>query len=80
MAKAEMTVHVADLPKVKEYVRQLEDAVLLLWAEMDTEQTHMLRSELPRLMDFCAHLHHSIEHEQAMVRINVWAEGGSSGE
>jgi hypothetical protein len=57
-----------------EYVRQLEDAVLLLWAELPIEQTKLLRDETPRLMDFCAHLHHSIEHEQAMVRTNVWAE------
>lgn len=56
------------------YVRQLEDAVLMLWAELPIEEQKMLVVEAPRLMDFCAHLHHSIEHEQAMTRRNVWAE------
>ena len=54
--------------------RELEDAVLLLWGELPAEQVHQLRLECPRLMDFCVHLHHSIEHEQAMVRRNVWTE------
>ena len=55
-------------------VRQLEDALLIVWSELPAEQTLLLRDEVPRLMDFIAHLHHSIEHEQAMVRRNVWAE------
>ena len=55
-------------------VRQLEDALLIVWGELPAEQTLLLRDEVPRLMDFIAHLHHSIEHEQAMVRRNVWAE------
>jgi hypothetical protein len=57
-----------------DYVRQLEDACLALWHELPTEQVLLLREEQPRLMDFLAHLHHSIEHEQAMVRQSVWAE------
>lgn len=43
-----------------EYIRQLEDAALTLWAEVTPEQWSVL--------------HHSIEHEQAMVRRNVWGE------
>lgn len=57
-----------------EYMRQLEDACLILWAELPTEQTLLLRAEMPRLMDFMAHLHHSIEHVEAAVRRNVWAD------
>jgi ABC-type proline/glycine betaine transport system substrate-binding protein len=57
-----------------EYVRQLEDAVLALWAELPAEETKALSDECPRLMDFLTHLHHSIEHEQKMVRRNVWGE------
>lgn len=58
------------------YVRQLEDACLVLWAELPPEQTKELRAEAPVLADFLAHLHHSVEHEQAMVRQNVWADRG----
>lgn len=59
-----------------EYVRHLEDAVLVLWHELHTDQVRLLREETPRLMEFCKHLHRSIEHEQAMVRVNVWGEDG----
>jgi len=55
-------------------IRRLEDALLLVWGELPAEQSLELRRELPALMDFCAHLHHSIEHERAMVRRNVWAD------
>jgi hypothetical protein len=66
-----------------DYTRQLEDAVLALWHELDIDTSIRLRYESPRLMDFCAHLHHSIEHEQAMVRRSVWSaefldEGGAA--
>jgi hypothetical protein len=57
-----------------EYVRQLEDATLMLWAELSIAETASLCAEMPRLAEFMAHLHHSIEHEQAMVRQNVWAD------
>lgn len=60
--------------------RELEDAVLALWAEMPVEQVKMLRAEAPRLVEFCVHLHHSIEHEQAMVRRNCWAEADTAEE
>lgn len=56
-----------------DYVRQLEDAVLVLWAEMPTAEVLRLREDAPALVDFVRHLHHSIEHEQAMVRQNYWA-------
>lgn len=56
-----------------EYVRQLEDAALLLWAELPHDVTVELQHECPTLMNFMAHLHHFIEHEQAMTRVNVWA-------
>lgn len=59
--------------------RKLEDAVLTLWAELPTNVVLTLRVEAPRLMEFCQHLHHSIEHEQAMVRTNYWAEGDDRG-
>jgi hypothetical protein len=58
----------------RQYERQLEDALLALWAELPVEQVNLLRQEMPRLMDFCVHLHHSIEHEQAITRVNMWAE------
>jgi hypothetical protein len=57
-----------------EYVRQLEDACLILTAEMPAEQALLIRREVPALADFLGHLHHSIEHEQAMVRRNVWSK------
>lgn len=57
-----------------DYERMLEDAVLMLLAELPVEQTKAFSDTNPRLMEFCAHLHHSIEHEQAMVRTNYWAE------
>ncbi len=54
--------------------RKLEDAVLTLWAELPAANAITLRSENPRLVEFCQHLHHSIEHQQAMMRTNYWAE------
>jgi hypothetical protein len=56
------------------YVRQLEDACLLLWERMDTPEFVKLRKEAPALADFLAHLRHSMSHEEAMVRRNLWAE------
>lgn len=58
-----------------EYVRQLEDALLVVWAELPPPASRLLRNEVPEMMDFCAHLHHSVEHEWAMVRRNVWTDG-----
>lgn len=57
-----------------DYVRQLEDACLILWMVLPADDVAALRKETPRLADFLRHLHHSIEHEQAMVRQSVWAE------
>jgi hypothetical protein len=56
------------------YIRQLEDAALTLWAELPAAEARELRAEMPHLMDFLGHLHQRVEHEQAMVRQNVWAE------
>lgn len=56
-----------------EYERQLEDAALALWAEMPSALVAFLKLESPALVEFLQHLHHSVEHEQAMVRRNVWA-------
>lgn len=56
------------------YVRQLEDACLILWGELTADQVDALRDETPALMGFLGHLHHSIDHEQAMTRRNVWAD------
>lgn len=56
----------------KEYIRKLEDAVLELWAELEVGAVLQLEDEAPRLLEFVRHLHHSIEHEQAMVRRSVW--------
>jgi hypothetical protein len=58
------------------YIRQLEDAALILWAEMSGEQVKLIREETPALVDFLAHLHDRVEHEQAMTRPNVWATDG----
>lgn len=55
-----------------EYLRALEDAALVLWAEMGAEETLALMAEMPALADFLGHLHHSIEHEQMAMRRNVW--------
>lgn len=57
-----------------DYVRQLEDAVSSLWDELPVEQVKLLAREAPRLVDFIHHLHEHMEHEQAMVRRNVWSE------
>jgi hypothetical protein len=54
-------------------IRRLEDAVLTLWAEMPVPETRDLADDNPALAEFCRHLHHSIEHEQTMVRRNTWA-------
>lgn len=64
----------AALPVSSAYVRQLEDAALALWAELPTPQVHLLERESPALVEFLGHLHHSIEHEQWMVRRNVWGQ------
>lgn len=56
-----------------DYIRQLEDACLVLWAELPAMETRTIRRECPALADFLGHLHDHIEHEQAMVRANVWA-------
>lgn len=56
-----------------EYERMLEDAVSALWDELPVEQVKQLAREAPRLVEFIHHLHHSVEHEQAMVRRNYWA-------
>lgn len=57
-----------------EQVRRLEDALVILWAELPTRETLALCHEMPALADFLRHLHGSIEHERAMVRRNVWAD------
>lgn len=54
-------------------LRQLEDAVEVLWGELSIEQVRELRREMPELSDFLVHLHHGVSHEEAMVRRNVWA-------
>lgn len=59
-----------------EYVRQLEDAAHTLWGELPFEQCELLHDEMPRLVEFLRHLHQKIGHEEAMVRVNVWAESG----
>lgn len=53
--------------------RRLEDAVLALWAELPNEQVRLLRDEAPALVEYVGHLHHAIEHHEAMVRRNVWS-------
>jgi hypothetical protein len=68
---ARLTAAEANAERLEAQTRRLEDALLLLWHEADHAA---LRDELPELMDFCAHVHHSIEHEQAMVRRNSWLE------
>jgi hypothetical protein len=55
-----------------DYVRRLEDALLILWAELPANETLTIREGLPELADFLGHLHDHIEHEQVMVRRNVW--------
>lgn len=70
----------AALREKDEYVRALEDAALLLWVEMPTTAAKELALDVPALWDFCGHLHQSIEHEQAMVRVNVWADGAATRE
>lgn len=60
-----------------EYVRQLEDACLILWAELPAIETVALVTQEPALAEFLRHLHHSVEHQQAMVRVNVWANRSS---
>ena len=55
------------------YVRQLEDACLILFDRLTPQEFVNLRKEIPGLADFVAHLNHSVTHEEAMVRRNVWA-------
>jgi hypothetical protein len=57
-----------------DYVRQLEDACVILAGEMTFDQTRDLRAESPALLDFLRHVHETVEHEHAMVRRNVWAD------
>lgn len=57
-----------------ETVRRLEDTILDLWAEMPVANVKELRDECPAMVEFIAHLHHSVEHEQAMVRRSVWSQ------
>lgn len=56
------------------YVRQLEDAALILWGEMPPKIAKELHDEVPRLVEFLVHLNHAVEHEQWAVRQNVWVE------
>ena len=56
-----------------DYVRQLEDAALILWGVLPTKDVLLLREENPELVEFLRHLHYSIDHVEAMVRKNVWA-------
>lgn len=62
------------LDRLETKVREMEDACLFLWSELPAEQVKILDAYTPRLIEFLRHLHHSIEHEQAMVRVNVWAD------
>lgn len=59
------------------YVRQLEDACEVLWGELPVAEVRQLRHEAPALSDFLCHVHDSICHEEAMVRVNVWADDPS---
>jgi hypothetical protein len=54
------------------YERQLEDACLFFWDRLTGDQFIKLRREAPALADFLAHLTHSMSHEEAMMRRNVW--------
>lgn len=56
------------------YTRQLEDACLALWERLTPADFVQLRKTTPKLADFLAHLNHSLSHEEAMVRRNVWTE------
>lgn len=58
----------------KQYVRQLEDACEVLWAELPAEQVASLHDEAPRLVEFLRQIHHELSHEQVMTRRNVWSE------
>lgn len=51
-------------------MRQLEDACLALWQELPGPALKVLERDAPVLVDFLAHLHQSIQHEQ--TRGNVW--------
>lgn len=56
------------------YIRQLEDAVNLLWGWMPAEQVREIRTDLPVLADFCRHNHQKVSHEEAMVRRTDWSD------
>lgn len=74
MAQLEQSLEAARAARRKsDYLRRLEDAALILWEEMPVHEATLLRQDCPDLMDFLAHLHHAVEHEQAMTRVNVWA-------
>jgi hypothetical protein len=61
------------MPNVVDYTRQLEDACLWFWQGLSSDQFIRLRKEAPALADFLAHIQHSIPHEEAVVRRNVWS-------
>jgi hypothetical protein len=46
----------------KTYVRQLEDACLVMWGRMTPQEFIDLRRELPDLATFLAHLNHAISY------------------
>lgn len=60
MAKAEMTVHIADLPEVKAYVRKLEETVLFLWDDLREVERMTIRGDVG---DFCRALKSRAEEE-----------------
>ena len=76
--QADVLTLCAALEAARTRIRELQDACLTLWAELPMPEVKTLRDEMPRLIDFLVHLHHSIEHEQAMVRGNVWADSERS--
>jgi hypothetical protein len=57
----------------KTYVRQLEDACLVMWGRMTPQEFIDLRRELPDLATFLAHLNHAISYEESQMRRSVWA-------
>ena len=63
-----------EITRLELYVRQLEDACIVLYSELPSPEWVILTDETPQLAQFLIHLHHTIEHEQATVRLNVWAQ------